>query len=102
MGKTSQRFHVRIDQHVPKILKSWFDGRSEKLAKKYFSAIGQHLLDNHDCAKSYKKEKFSVLMRAENSFQLHILKTLCILSLRPSLCRQKNFVYQTRLFKSLY
>ena len=39
VGKTSQRFHVRIDQHVPKILKSWFDGRSEKPAKKYFSGV---------------------------------------------------------------
>ena len=54
VGKTSQRFHVRIDQHVPKILKSWFGGRSEKPTKKYFSPIGQHLLDNPECAKNYK------------------------------------------------
>ena len=50
--KTSQRFHVRIDQHVPKFLKSWFDGRSEKPTKKKFSAIGQHLLDNPECVKN--------------------------------------------------
>ena len=39
VGRTSQRFHVGIDKHVVKILKSWFDGRSEKPRKKYFSAI---------------------------------------------------------------
>ena len=31
--KQSQSIHVRIDQHVPKILKSWFDGRSDKPTK---------------------------------------------------------------------
>ena len=70
--------------------------------RKYFSVIGQHLLDNHECAKKYKKENFSVLVREENSFQLHILEALCIQSLRPSLCKQKKFVYQSRLLKSLY
>ena len=61
-----------------KPLKSWFDGCSEKPTKKNFLAIGQHLLDNHECAKNYKKENFSVLVRADNSFQLHILEALCI------------------------
>ena len=70
--------HLRIYQHVQKILKSWFDGRSENPTKNYFSAIAQHLLDNHEFAKNYKKENFSVLVRVENSFQLHILETLSI------------------------
>ena len=46
VGKTSQSFYVRTNQHVPKFLKTWFDGRSKKPTKRYFSAIGQHLLDN--------------------------------------------------------
>merc|ERR1719320_2118308 len=91
---TTTVFHVGVDQHVPRILRGWFDGRSEKPTEKCFSAIGQHLLDNPECAKNYKKENFSVLVRAENSFQLHILEALCIQSLRPSLCKQKKFVYQ--------
>ena len=33
MGKTSQRFNVKISQHVPKILKIWYDGRPENLQK---------------------------------------------------------------------
>ena len=57
-GKSSERFLVRINQHVPKTLKSWFDGRSEKPAKKYFSATRQHFFDKHECARNYKEEKF--------------------------------------------
>ena len=40
-GKIFQRFQVRIDQRVPKILKSWFDGRSKIPVKKYFFVIGK-------------------------------------------------------------
>ena len=102
VGKTSQRFHLRINQHVPKIIRSWINGTSAQPKKNYFSAIGQHLLDNQVCAKNFKENSFSVVARAENSFQLHILEALYIQSLKPSLCKQKKFVYQTRLFKSLY
>ena len=59
-------------------------------------------LDNSCCARNDKEKYFSVLVRAENSFQLHILEALCIQLLRPTLFKQKKFVYQTRLFKSLY
>ena len=31
--------------------------------EKYHSAIGQHLLDNNECASNYKEENFSVLIR---------------------------------------
>ena len=51
VGKISQRFHVRIDQHVPKILKSWFDGHSEKPVKNHFSSVGQHFLESNECSK---------------------------------------------------
>ena len=90
--KTSQRFHVRIDQHVPKNFEKLVWVVRRNLQKKYFSAIKQHLLNNHECAKNYRKKSFSVLVRADNSFQLHILEALCIQSFRPSLCKQKKFV----------
>jgi len=83
--KTSQKLQVTIDQHVPKILKSWFDGHSEKHVKKYFSVIGQRLLNNHECARNQKEENFSGLVKAENIFQRQNLEALCIQSLRPSL-----------------
>ena len=68
LGKTSQRFHAKIDQHVPKFLKSWFDRHLNKSAEKYFSAIGQYLLNNHKCARNYMEENFLVLVKAENFF----------------------------------
>ena len=34
------------------------------------SAIGQHLLDNPDCAKLYNDDKFWIIGRARSSFQL--------------------------------
>ena len=48
--------------------KSWkvgFDGCLEKPEKKYFSAIGQHLLDNNGCASNFKKENYFILLRAK-------------------------------------
>ena len=46
--------------------------------------------------------KTSLPKLIQDAFQLHILEALCIHSLRPSLCKQKNFAYQSRLFKYLY
>ena len=98
ISKVSRKNRSACSENLEKL----FDDRSKKPTKKYFSAIRQHLLDNAECAKNYKNESFSVLMRTENSFQLHILEALCTQYLRPSLCKQKKFVYQTRIFKSLY
>ena len=47
-----------MDPHVPKILKSWFEGHLDKPEKNYFSAVGQHLLDNYECTTNYKEENF--------------------------------------------
>ena len=41
-----------------------------------------------ECAINCKEEKFSVLV-LENSFELDILESLCIQSLRLSLCEEK-------------
>ena len=62
-----------IDTNLEKL----FDDRLKKPTKNYFSAIGKNLLDNHEYAKSYKEENITVLVRAENSFQLHIPEALC-------------------------
>ena len=58
------------------LLKSWFDDRSAKRAKKEFSAIRQHLFNNYEFMRNYKKDNFLVLMRAKDSFQLHILQAI--------------------------
>ena len=56
------------------------------------SAIGQHLLDNPDCAKLYNDDMFQIIGRARSSFHLAILGSIYIQTKKPPLCRQKEFV----------
>ena len=62
------------------------------------SAIGQHFLDNAQCAFHYNNEKFSILARGRSSFHLSALETTFIKSLKPLLCKQKEFVYSLKIF----
>ena len=61
------------------------------------STIGQHLLDNPECASHYNDDKFSILARARSLFHLSALEATFIKSLKPILCKQKEFVYSLRL-----
>ena len=47
-------------------------------------------MNNHVCLKNFKKESFSVVARAENYFQLHILEDLYIQLLKLSVSKQKS------------
>ena len=100
VGKTSQRFHVRIDQHVLKVLTSWFDGRSEKPTKKYLLAIGHVCWTILSVLKSINRRIFS-FSESEKLFSTAYSGSLKY-SIFKAQCKQKKFVYQTRLFKSLY
>ena len=78
--------------------------RAEKKAKNnirpqqfHESAIGQHLLDNAQCALHYSNEKFSILARGRYSFHLSALEATFIKSLNPFLCKQKEFVYSLKI-----
>ena len=63
------------------------------------SAIGQHLLENDQCALIYDNKRFSILATARSSFHLNLLKGSYIKIQRPTLCRQKEFVYALKLFR---
>ena len=63
------------------------------------SAIGQHLLDNDQCALNYDNKRFSILAAARSSFHLNLLEAAYIKTRRPVLCRQKEFVYTLKLFR---
>ena len=74
MGRTSQRLQDRINQHIPRCIRS--DKRPTKNLPNreckitstpriyYDSAIGQHLLENKECAKHFKDAQFSILATA--------------------------------------
>ena len=102
VGRTSQRFHLRRDQHVPNNIRKWMqDLDSRKPSANYFTAIGDHLLSNEECAKNYRDDMFSILARGRNQFHLKTLESLFIQTMNPNLCVQKQYVYKTILFKML-
>jgi hypothetical protein len=101
IGRTSQRLHRRRDEHVPNNIREWINGTKSKPKANYFTAIGSHLLDNPTCAQHYSDRMFKILARGRNQFHLKILESLFIRTKKPVLCRQKQYVYKTRLFKML-
>ena len=102
MGRTSQRFHIRRDQHVPKLLRNWIDGNSPRpFHRHYFTAIGQHLFDNPICARNYNDSRFSIVTCGRNNFHLNVLESIFIKINKPNLCKQKQYIYNTLLFTML-
>ena len=73
-GRTSQRLEERFKQHIPKSItnpptphiRQGLPRPGKDTSRRQFheSAIGQHLLDNAQCALHYNMDKFSVLARA--------------------------------------
>ena len=99
IGRTSQRFHLRRDQHVSKALRKWMKTGLNKPSNNS-SAIAEHLLNNIDCSKNYNDSRFSILSKARNLYHLSVLESLFIKTFKPKLCKQK-FVYKSNLYKLL-
>ena len=109
VGRTSQRLQVRIKQHVPQWLRQQLArirrSQPHRSCKRKDtrpdcdSAIGQHLLDNDQCALNYDNKRFSILAVARSFFHLNLLEAAYIKTRRPVLCRQKEFVYTLKLFR---
>ena len=107
VGQTSQRLRYRTNQHLPRCIRS--DKRPTKnlpnreckitsTPSVYCdSAIGQHLLENKECAKHFNNAQFSILATARSSFHLSVLEATYTISLQPILCRQKEFVYSFQI-----
>ena len=104
VGRTSQRLQERIKQHIPKFTISTSRNSLPRRCKAnnsprqfHESAIGQHLLDNPECASHHNDDKFSILARGRSLFHLSVLEATFIKSLKPILCKQKEFVYSLKL-----
>ena len=106
VGRTTQRLGDRIKQHVPSNITNKTapqreqpprSCRSRNTVKTSDSAIGQHLLDNPDCAKLYNDDMFRIIGRARSSFHLAVLESIYIKTKKPPLCRQKEFVFSLGL-----
>ena len=108
VGRTSQRLEERIKQHVPRSItnppaspnrQSLSQSCKANTRPQQFheSYIGQHLLDNAQCALHYSNEKFSILARGRSSFHLSVLEATFIKPLNPLLCKQNEFVYSLKI-----
>ena len=107
VGRTSQRLEERIKQNIPKSITNPLTphirqslprpGKATSPWQFHESAISQHLLDNAECALHWNKDKFFVLARARTSFHLSALEVTFIKSLKPLLCKQKEFVYSLKI-----
>ena len=63
------------------------------------SAIGQHLLTNPECAKTYTDDTFRIIGQARSPFHLSVLESAYIKTKNPVLCKQKDFIFLLRIFK---
>ena len=54
------------------------------------SAIGQHLLTNPECAKTYTDDNFRIIGQARSSFHLGVLESVYIKTQNPVVCKQKS------------
>ena len=102
-----QRLADRIKQHVPtRIRKKSSTVREQpppmckniSSTSNCESAIGQHLITNRECAKTYTDGKFQIISQARLSFHLGVLESVYIKTQNSVLCRQKEFVFSLTLF----
>ena len=109
VGRTSQRLADRITQHIPALIRK-SSTQTRKMAPRacktnmqptqveHASAIGQHLIENSDCAANYNAGQFTVIAKGRSRFHLSCLEAVFISTRRPVLCRQKQFVNNLSLF----
>ena len=85
VGRTTQRLADRIKQHVPMSIRKKINTIREqppRICKKNNSkincesAIGQHLVANPECAKTYTGDNFRIIGQARSSFHLSVLESV--------------------------
>ena len=57
------------------------------------SAIAEHLVNNQCCAENFNFKRFNTIESCYNVFDLFKIEAICILNIKPTLCRQKYFDY---------
>ena len=112
VGRTSLRLQDRINQHIPKSVRNK-ENPIKVLPKRNCkittplnqldcdSAIGLHLIQNPGCASHYHIDQFFILAKASTIFHLGTLEATFIKMLKPTLCRQKEFVYSLQILRQL-
>ena len=113
VGRTSQRLHLRMKEHVPPAFLEYTraqqlgrlsktKSKSKKTTWSSLSSIGKHFNDSPSCAVKYDPNNFTVLARGRTAFHLKVLEAMYIKTLAPDLCVQKKFVHSVLLFKGSF
>ena len=105
VGKTTRRLIDRIKEHVPRCVRRYLDNPSGDFTKNDTlvnasskSSIAKHLLKNYStCGRNYNDDCFKILRSCTSNFQLTVNEAICILTLQPTLCVQREFDYTTAL-----
>ena len=101
-------FLMLVEQHVPTSIRKKSNTLREqppRLCKNNNSkincesAIGQHLLTNPECAKTYTDDNFRIIGQGRSSFHLSVLESVYIKTQNPVLCKQKDFIFSLGIFK---
>ena len=99
LGRTTHRLADRIKQHIPtSIRKKSSTARKQPLCMckgnkskaNCESAIGQHLINNPECTKTYTDDNFRINGQARSSFHLSVKESVYITTQSQVLCRQKS------------
>ena len=94
VGRTTQRLADRIKQHVPTSIRTRNTITREQPPRickisnskmKSDSAIGQHLIANQECTKTYTDDNYRIIWQARSSFHLGVLESVYIKNSKPSL-----------------
>ena len=105
--RTTQRLADRIKQHVPMSIRKKNSAVREQLPRmckssnpkiKCDSVIGQHLIKNPECAKTYTDDNFRIIAQARSSFHLSVLESVYIRTQNPVLYKQKELIFSLGLF----
>ena len=98
MGHTKQRLADRIKQHVPKSIRKKSNTAKEqppricknkKFKINYESAIGQHLIANPECAKTYTDNNFRIIGKQDHLFN-YVFWNLFTSRLKTQSCVDKK------------
>ena len=107
VGRTSLRLEDRIKQHIPLAIRNNLEmGRTQPsrtcknpttVPAQSDSAIGQHLLNNPDCAQDYHAEWFQTVAHVRTEAHLRALEATFIHTRAPGPCKQKEYVQTLHL-----
>ena len=91
IARTNQRLDARI-KHVPTKIRlgNYF---ADHINNTY--SIAEHLINNRDCDSPYSAELFTILSRSHLDFHLKVFETIHILTNKPSLCKQRECLFES-------